>query len=73
MKNTVLAGAALALMGVEEPWEASVPIARPSLLGRARAIGRKLGVNLQENGCWYGSRRIPSGSDVCVARDRGLV
>ncbi len=25
MKNAALAGGALALMGVEEPWEASVP------------------------------------------------
>lgn len=42
MKNTAMVGAALALMGVEEPWEASVPIGRPTLLRRARAIGRKL-------------------------------
>jgi len=26
MKNAALAGGALALMGVEEPWEASVPV-----------------------------------------------
>ena len=31
MKNLALAGAALALMGVDEPWEASVPAAKPSL------------------------------------------
>jgi putative oxidoreductase len=42
MKNLALAGAALALMGVEEPWEASVPIARPSLADRVRTITRKL-------------------------------
>jgi putative oxidoreductase len=28
-KNLALAGAALALMGVEEPWPASVPVAQP--------------------------------------------
>ena len=36
MKNVALAGAAISLMGVEEPWESSVPIGRPSLLERAR-------------------------------------
>jgi putative oxidoreductase len=41
-KNMALAGAALALMGVDEPWEASVPIAQPTLLERARKVGRKL-------------------------------
>jgi uncharacterized membrane protein YphA (DoxX/SURF4 family) len=29
-KNLALLGGALALMGVEEPWEASVPMAQPS-------------------------------------------
>ena len=42
MKNMAMAGAALALLGVEEPWEASVPIAQPKGMARARAIGRKL-------------------------------
>lgn len=42
MKNLALAGGALALMGVDEPWEASVPVARPSLADRVRTIGRKL-------------------------------
>jgi len=42
MKNAALAGAALALMGVEEPWEASVPVAQPGLAKRAVRIGRKL-------------------------------
>jgi len=42
MKNVALAGAAISLMGVEEPWEASVPIGRPGLLDRARSIRRKL-------------------------------
>ena len=41
-KNVAMAGAALALLGVEEPWEASVPIARPRGMDRVRAIGRKL-------------------------------
>lgn len=30
MKNLALAGGALALMAVEEPWPASVPVAQPS-------------------------------------------
>lgn len=42
MKNVALAGAALALMGVEEPWEASVPTGRPSLKEKARRVGRKI-------------------------------
>ena len=41
-KNVALAGGALALMGVEEPWEASVPVARPSLVKRVRNATRKL-------------------------------
>ncbi len=41
-KNMAMAGAALALLGVEEPWEASVPIAQPKGLARARAIARRL-------------------------------
>lgn len=35
MKNAALAGGALALMGVEEPWEASVPVG-------GRKVGKKL-------------------------------
>ena len=42
MKNLALAGAALALMGVEEPWEASVPVAQPGLAKRVVRMGRKL-------------------------------
>ncbi len=42
MKNMALAGAALALMGVEEPWEASVPVGQPSLTERVVRIGRRL-------------------------------
>jgi putative oxidoreductase len=41
-KNLALAGGALALMGVDEPWEASVPVARPSLADRVRTFGRRL-------------------------------
>jgi uncharacterized membrane protein YphA (DoxX/SURF4 family) len=41
-KNLAMAGAALALLGVEEPWEASVPVAQPKGLDRVRAIARKL-------------------------------
>jgi putative oxidoreductase len=47
MKNTALAGGALALMGVDEPWEASVStgqfdVSQPKLLRKARKLGRKL-------------------------------
>ncbi len=47
MKNTALAGGALALMGVDEPWEASVPVeqlnvAQPRLARKIRKLGRKL-------------------------------
>ena len=40
MKNLALAGGAIALMGVEEPWEASVT--RPTLREKVRKIGRQL-------------------------------
>jgi putative oxidoreductase len=40
-KNIALLGATLALMGVDEPWEASVPIVQPSRLERVRQIVRK--------------------------------
>jgi putative oxidoreductase len=42
MKNMALAGAALSLMGVDEPWEASVPVNQPTLSGKVRKLGRKL-------------------------------
>jgi uncharacterized membrane protein YphA (DoxX/SURF4 family) len=42
MKNVALAGGALALMGVDEPWEASVRVARPTLSERVRTITRKI-------------------------------
>jgi uncharacterized membrane protein YphA (DoxX/SURF4 family) len=41
-KNMALAGGALALMGVDEPWEASVPVDKPTLAGKVRKLGRKL-------------------------------
>jgi uncharacterized membrane protein YphA (DoxX/SURF4 family) len=41
-KNAALAGGALALMGVDEPWEASVPVAQPSLADKLRTIGRRI-------------------------------
>jgi putative oxidoreductase len=42
MKNTALAGGALALMGVEEPWEASIPTGQSKLTGKARKIVRTI-------------------------------
>jgi putative oxidoreductase len=42
MKNVALAGGALALMGVEEPWEASVPVGKPSLGDKVRKITRRI-------------------------------
>src|SRR5215467_11004618 len=41
-KNVALAGAALALMGVEEPWEASVPVGHPSFKEKVIRMGRRL-------------------------------
>jgi uncharacterized membrane protein YphA (DoxX/SURF4 family) len=41
-KNMALLGAALALMGVEEPWPASVPVAQADALERARNLGRRV-------------------------------
>lgn len=42
MKNAALAGGALALMGVEEPWEASVPVGKPTLSEKARKVVRRI-------------------------------
>jgi putative oxidoreductase len=42
MKNIALAGGALALMGVDEPWEASVPEVQPTLGRKLRKIGRRI-------------------------------
>lgn len=41
-KNLALFGAALALMGVEEPWPASLPVAQPKALDRARKFVRHI-------------------------------
>ena len=38
MKNAALAGGALALMGVEEPWEASLPMGRSPLRKKLKKI-----------------------------------
>jgi len=40
-KNMALLGSALALMGVEEPWPASVPVAQPGAVERARDLARQ--------------------------------
>lgn len=41
-KNMALLGASLALMGVEEPWSASVPVGKPSRLQGIRRVARSL-------------------------------
>lgn len=41
MKNIAMLGAALALMGVEEPWPVSVPIAQPNATHRVAEFARK--------------------------------
>jgi putative oxidoreductase len=40
-KNLALLGGALALMGVEEPWPASLPVTQPDALQRARNLVRR--------------------------------
>jgi hypothetical protein len=40
-KNLALLGGALALMGVEEPWPVSVPVAQPDAMERARRFARR--------------------------------
>ena len=40
-KNMAMLGAALALMGVEEPWPVSVPVAQPDTFGRVRKVARE--------------------------------
>lgn len=42
MKNLALLGGALAMMGVEEPWAASVPIGQPDMTERVRRFARKV-------------------------------
>ncbi len=41
MKNMAMLGGALALMGMEEPWPASVPVGQPKGLDRVRRFARK--------------------------------
>lgn len=41
-KNMALAGGALALLGVEEPWEASIPIAQPKPMSKLQRFARRL-------------------------------
>ena len=40
-KNLALLGAALALMGVEEPWNMSLPVAQPSRLEQVKRFVRR--------------------------------
>jgi uncharacterized membrane protein YphA (DoxX/SURF4 family) len=42
MKNAALAGGALALMGVEEPWPASVPVAQPTIRRKLRRVAQRI-------------------------------
>ena len=42
MKNLALFGAAMALLGVEEPWPASVPIAQPEPMEQVRRFARNI-------------------------------
>jgi uncharacterized membrane protein YphA (DoxX/SURF4 family) len=41
-KNMALLGGALALMGMEEPWPASVPVAQPTKIERLKKSARRL-------------------------------
>jgi putative oxidoreductase len=41
-KNLALLGGAMALMAVEEPWPASLPVAQPGRIERARRAFRKI-------------------------------
>ena len=40
-KNMAMLGAALALMGVEEPWPMSVPVGQPDTYDRVRRVARE--------------------------------
>lgn len=42
MKNMALLGAAMALLGMEEPWPASVPVGQPSRLEKVARFAKKL-------------------------------
>ncbi len=41
-KNMAMLGASVALLGVEEPWPASIPIGQPDTLTRVRRFARKV-------------------------------
>ena len=41
MKNVALMGGALAMMGIEEPWPASIPVEKPTLRQQARRAWRE--------------------------------
>ncbi len=40
MKNMAMLGSAVALMGVEEPWPASLPVGRRDMMERVRSFAR---------------------------------
>lgn len=42
MKNVALLGGALALMGVEEPWPLSLPIAQPTRVEQVKRFAREM-------------------------------
>lgn len=42
MKNMAMLGAAMAFMGMEEPWPVSVPIGQPSRLERIKRYARQM-------------------------------
>jgi putative oxidoreductase len=42
MKNVAMLGGALALMGVEEPWPASVPLGQPKPMERVRRFAKNV-------------------------------
>jgi uncharacterized membrane protein YphA (DoxX/SURF4 family) len=42
--RAALAVGALALMGVDEPWEATIPVVKPSVGDKVRKIGRRIAV-----------------------------
>ena len=42
MKNIALLGGALTLMGVEEPWPLSLPIAQPTRIERVKRFAREM-------------------------------
>jgi putative oxidoreductase len=42
LKNVALLGGALALMGVEEPWPASIPVGQATTMDRVRRFAREI-------------------------------